>query len=65
MIDGKFKSGNHVDRLSNLNDLSASSLQEFDDYEDPHAYSHKKPHFNLVRALYKVMDRSPGAYNTI
>lgn len=47
-----FKSGRHNDHLSNLVDSIAHGSQESDTYEDPHAYSCKKPHSNLVRALY-------------
>ena len=48
-----FRNDNHDDRLNSLGDFIASSAQEFDIYEDPRAYSHKKPHFDLVGALYK------------
>ena len=51
--DDDFRSGSHDDHLSTLDDLIASNLQEFDNYEDPRVYSRQKPRFNLVRASYK------------
>ena len=39
MYDDDFKIGNHDDHFSNLNDLIAFGLQEFDSYADAHAYS--------------------------
>ena len=46
-------SGNHDDHLNRLDDLIVFGSQEFHSYEDPPTYSRKKPHFSLVRALYK------------
>ena len=34
--------------LSSLDDIIAHGSQEFDGYEDPHAYSRKKPRFSLL-----------------
>jgi hypothetical protein len=38
--DNDFRSANHDGHLSDSYDLIAFGLQEFDNYEDPHAYSH-------------------------
>lgn len=52
-VDNNFKIGSRNDRLSSLDDLTAHGLQEFDGYEEPHAYYRKSSHCNLDRALYK------------
>ena len=46
--DDDVKSGNYVDHLSSNHDLIASSLQEFDNNEEPRAYSRKKTHLSLL-----------------
>ena len=51
--DDDFKSGSYDDHLSCLDDLNIYGSQEFDSYEEPHAYSRKIPRFSLVKALYK------------
>ena len=51
--DDDFRSGNHDDHLSTLDDLIPSGSQEFNSYVDPHVYSRINPGFNLVRTLYK------------
>ena len=48
-----FKSCSHDDHLSILDYLIAYGSQEYDSYEDPRAYSPKKPCSSLVRVLYK------------
>lgn len=46
--DDDVKSGSFVNHLSSKHDWIASSLQEFDNYEGPRAYSHKIAHLSLL-----------------
>lgn len=50
--DDDFNSGSHDDQLNNVHHLITFDPQQ-DNLEDPRAYSHKSPHFRLVKALYK------------
>lgn len=63
--DDDFRSDNHADQLNTLDDLFNFGSQENDSYEDPCAYSCKKPPFNLVRAFVQVIDYNPRAYNIL
>ena len=47
--DDEFKSGSHDDHLSSFDDLVAYGLQEFENYEDPHACSCKNHVLPLLR----------------